>query len=93
MFMRKSKRIGVLGEFIPTALKREVLLFDQLAVLELERVIKAARWLGRDNDYFLGIANDLEFLAERGIAFDAGNPIESATKAMDVIGEAGKRLS
>jgi hypothetical protein len=92
--MQKSGRIGVIGEVVPSALKRELLLFDRLAVLDLENAIRAARWYGRDdNNYYLGIANDLEFLAEKGLVFDAGNPLANggAVKAIELIGDSAER--
>jgi hypothetical protein len=88
-------RVGVPAELVPVSLKQQLLLFDRLAIIELEEAISLARsskkLLGGDDRYG-PIANDLEFLVDRGLVFEAGI-FERLPELMDQCNDPQEALS
>jgi hypothetical protein len=70
-----SDRIAICGEVFPTSLKQRLLFFDRIGVFTpwAAKQVLNTRWdIGvRWNIDLASIANDMEFLQEREIAFDA----------------------
>jgi hypothetical protein len=99
----KSDRIAICGERFPTSLKRSILFFDRigvfaytLATLRTKALVRAlSPHVGRTSDLSsdaLGaVANDIEFLQSKNIAFDPRSIYESyprpATKSTEAIEE------
>jgi hypothetical protein len=79
---RKGLRIGVQGEYFPQSLKQELLLFDQIAVPDIEGVIGVSKVLGNHDHSFNQLVNDLEFCLDKGLVFAAGidTDLETAIK-------------
>lgn len=64
-----SDRIAICGEFIPRFLKQRLLFFDRIGIEGAGSIAELLSLFGQEDSN--NIANELEFLSERDVIFDA----------------------
>lgn len=80
-----NQSVGILGDLFPGLLKQQLLLFDKVAIINVPWRINICRMMANKlrepaKSVFLGMANDLEFLAERDLVVEAGSPSRLSDK-------------
>jgi hypothetical protein len=69
--------VGIVGDLFPVSLKQQLLLFDRLVMINIPWRIAICRMMANKTDepaksVFLGMANDLEFLADKELVLEGG---------------------
>jgi hypothetical protein len=79
-----GSKIAIAGDAVPSSLKQQLLLFDKVAVYQLESTI---HWCDIISFFYDGspstVANDLRFLSEHGLVYDPGHPGEYLQQVLE----------